>query len=87
MIRWIDGALLADVWDELDLPEPIREAWRLAVFVAQEPFGIDGEWYAMKEIAPGTTSRAWIRRAERLRLPPPPPPRWSRFDPRPPPTS
>lgn len=86
MIRWMDGALLVDVWDELDLPDPIREAWRLAVFIAREPFEIDAEWYAMKE-TPGTTSQAWIRRAERLRLPPSPPPRRSRFDPRPPPTS
>lgn len=89
MIRWIDGALLADVWDELDLPQPIREAWKLAVLIAREPFDIDTEWYAMKEITPGTTSQAWIRRAQRLNIPPPPKPqpRRSRFDPRPPPTA
>ena len=26
--RWIDGALLVDVWDELTLPEPLRRAWQ-----------------------------------------------------------
>ena len=26
--RWIDGALLVDLWDELDLPDPLRAAWQ-----------------------------------------------------------
>lgn len=81
-IRWIDGALLADAWDELDLPELIREAWKLAVFIAREPFDIDAEWYAMEQIVPGQTSQVWSRQTKRLRLPKPPPPRRSRFDPR-----
>lgn len=85
MIRWIDGALLIDVWDELDLPDPIREAWKLAVFIAREPFDIDAEWYAMEQIVSGQTSQVWNRQTKRLRLPKPPPPRRSRFDPRPPP--
>jgi len=26
--RWVDGALLVDLWPELDLPEPVRAAWQ-----------------------------------------------------------
>src|SRR5680860_1269693 len=26
--RWVDGALLVDLWDELDLPDPLRKAWQ-----------------------------------------------------------
>jgi hypothetical protein len=26
-ILYVDGALLIDLWDELDLPEPIRGSW------------------------------------------------------------
>ena len=26
--RWVDGALLVDLWSELDLPEPVRAAWQ-----------------------------------------------------------
>ena len=26
--RWVDGALLVDLWDELDLPDPLRAAWQ-----------------------------------------------------------
>lgn len=28
MCRWLDGALLVDLWDELDLPDPLRTAWQ-----------------------------------------------------------
>ena len=31
LLDWIDGALLIDLWDELDLPPVIREAWQPAV--------------------------------------------------------
>ena len=31
MIRWMDGALLVDVWDELDLPDPVRSDWKWAI--------------------------------------------------------
>lgn len=83
MIRWVDGALLVDVWDELDLPDPVREAWMWPIRLALEPmrpntlsFGGD----------PFLTSTAWIRGYEPLPPPPPPPPpRRTRFDPRPPP--
>lgn len=34
MMRWVDGALLVDVWDELVLPEKIRAAWEPAVAAA-----------------------------------------------------
>lgn len=26
--RWVDGALLVDLWSELDLPDPVRDAWQ-----------------------------------------------------------
>ncbi|GEP39604.1 hypothetical protein NPS01_32670 [Nocardioides psychrotolerans] len=26
--RWVDGALLVDLWDELDLPKQLRAAWQ-----------------------------------------------------------
>jgi transcriptional regulator with XRE-family HTH domain len=31
IMRWVDGALLIDLWDELDLPSRIRAAWEPAV--------------------------------------------------------
>lgn len=34
LIDWIDGALLVDLWPELKVPEPIRQAWLPAVTVA-----------------------------------------------------
>lgn len=27
LIRWVDGALLVDVWREMELPRPVRAAW------------------------------------------------------------
>ncbi len=27
MLRWIDGGLLVDLWEELELPDPVRKAW------------------------------------------------------------
>jgi len=29
--RWVDGALLVDLWDELDLPDPLRKAWQTLI--------------------------------------------------------
>lgn len=34
LMRWVDGALLVDVWDELDLLPRIRAAWAPAVQAA-----------------------------------------------------
>lgn len=34
LIDWVDGALLIDLWDELKLPQAIRDAWRPAVDLA-----------------------------------------------------
>lgn len=34
MMRWVDGALLVDVWSELVLPEKIRTTWEPAVEAA-----------------------------------------------------
>jgi hypothetical protein len=34
IMRWVDGALLVDVWTELVLPEKIRAAWEPAVQAA-----------------------------------------------------
>lgn len=85
MIRWMDGALLVDVWDELDLPEPVRKEWKWAIRLALEPLQVDTLRFFQAE-DPDLTPRAWIRSRQPLPPPPPPPaPRRSRFDPRPPP--
>jgi transcriptional regulator with XRE-family HTH domain len=34
IMRWVDGALLVDIWTELVLPEQIRAAWKPAVQAA-----------------------------------------------------
>jgi len=26
--RWVDGALLVDLWEELDIPVALRDAWQ-----------------------------------------------------------
>ena len=83
MIRWMDGALLVDLWDELDLPDPVREAWKWPIRLAVEPMRPDALSFGED---PDLTSTAWIRGYEPLPPPPPPPPpRRTRFDPRPPP--
>ena len=33
-MRWVDGALLVDLWEELELPDQIRAAWAPAVELA-----------------------------------------------------
>lgn len=33
--RWVDGALLVDLWSELDLPDPVRDAWRPLIDAAR----------------------------------------------------
>jgi|GEM_PF-576241 len=87
MIRWVDGPLLVDVWDELDLPEPVHKAWSRAIVIAKEPtspgplrFGNSADF----------TTKAWVRGYEPLpkrpRRPTEPSVRFVRtkFDPRPP---
>jgi transcriptional regulator with XRE-family HTH domain len=34
IMRWVDGALLVDVWEKLELPAQIRSAWEPAVQLA-----------------------------------------------------
>lgn len=36
MIRWLDGALLVDLWDDLELPDLVRNAWTPAYAEATE---------------------------------------------------
>jgi transcriptional regulator with XRE-family HTH domain len=31
MIRWLDGGFLVDLWEELDLPGPVRKFWTPAI--------------------------------------------------------
>ena len=85
MIRWMDGALLVDLWDELDLPDPVRQAWKWPIRLATETLWPDPFRFYLTE-DPELTSTAWVRGYEPLpHPPPPPPPRRRRFDPRPPP--
>lgn len=80
MIRWLDGALLVDVWEELDLPDPVRDAWKWPVRIAQDPIRANGLQF------PRVTSTVQIRGYEPLPPPAPPKQRRTRFDPRPPET-
>ncbi len=83
MIRWIDGGLLVDLWGELDLPDPVREAWNPAIRFATLPLVVDGLNFYFTE-NPEVARNARVRGYEPLPPPPPPPPpRRSRFDPRP----
>lgn len=41
MIRFLDGALLVDLWDDLDLPDPVRNLWALAYGDATETKRVD----------------------------------------------
>ncbi len=86
MIRWIDGALLVDLWDELDLPDPVRREWAPAIWIAREPLHPDALRFFRTE-DPELTSTAWVRGYQPLPKPPPRKPRKqrrTRFDPRPP---
>lgn len=83
MIRWLDGALLVDLWNELDLPAPVRKVWLPAIAVARESEFVGNIFHRYGE-DPETAAYARIRGFELLPPPPPPrPPRRSRFDPRP----
>lgn len=84
MIRWMDGGLLVDLWDKLDLPDPVRDAWAPAIRLATAPLELDGLRSIIFEdgfVAP----RARIRDYQFIPKPPAPPPprqRRTRFDPR-----
>lgn len=83
MIRWLDGALLVDLWDELDLPDPVRGVWLPAVAAAREGRSVyDTVHFPGQD--PETAGLATIGGYELLPKPLPAPPRRSRFDPRPP---
>ncbi|NYD31108.1 hypothetical protein BJ958_002654 [Nocardioides kongjuensis] len=82
MIRWVDGPFLVDVWDELDLPEPVRKAWKWAIVIAKEPTRPDALRFGPD---PMLTASAWIRSYEPLpKRPKQPSVRFipTRFDPR-----
>ena len=78
MIRWMDGALLVDVWDELELPDQVRQAWKWPIRLALEPVRSNALSFS------SLTSTASIQGYEPLPPPPPPRQRRTRFDPRPP---
>jgi transcriptional regulator with XRE-family HTH domain len=85
MIRWLDGGFLVDLWDQLDLPDPVRKAWEPAIRDATraESSGVFS-WHTGED--PETGPLARITWQEFLPKPPPrprPAPRRSRFDPRP----
>ena len=89
MIRWMDGGLLVDMWDELDLPDSVRAAWEPTIRGARVPVGktkVDSLGFIRREDSfEAPTAR--IRDYEPLPKPPPPPrpkQRRTRFDPRPP---
>jgi len=85
MVRWLDGGFLVDLWDQLDLPDPVRAAWEPAVRDATraESSGVFS-WHSGEDPEIGPLAR--ITWQEFLPKPPPrprPAPRRSRFDPRP----
>jgi transcriptional regulator with XRE-family HTH domain len=86
MIRWLDGGFLVDLWDDLDLPDPVRHAWQPAIDGATRIHSTNVfSWHGSDE-EPETADLARITWMEFLPKPPPPPPRRqrrTRFDPRP----
>ena len=88
MIRWLDGGFLVDLWDDLDLPDPVRHAWEPAITHATGSHSSNIFSWHYGEEDPETADLARITWMEFLPKPPPPPPRRqrrTRFDPRPPP--
>lgn len=87
MLRWLDGALLVELWHLLELPKPIRKAWQSRIDAANEGASRDA---VRAMLSDGIEPLARIRRERFLprppepEPPPPPPRRYSRFDPRPP---
>lgn len=83
MIRWLDGGFLVDLWNDLDLPEPIRRAWVPALLAATRRATADPFSWA-RAADPEAAALARVREYRPLpKPPPPPPPRRSRFDRRP----
>ncbi len=89
MIRWMDGPLLVELWDELDLPDAVRTAWKWQIVIARGPTHPD----TARILGRGDdsfTAEAWVRGHEAAprRAPGPKEPRIrfirTRFDPRPP---
>jgi len=87
MIRWIDGGLLIDLWEELDLPDPVRRSWQPAIELANHPTAADALLFFIKDKDPETAPTARVRGFDVVPPPRPPEPRQqrrTRFDPRPP---
>lgn len=67
MWRWVDGALLVDLWDELDLPRQLRAAWQPLIDHArsgpqEDPIRV-GVDHAHKQAAEERKERIAARRA------------------------
>lgn len=48
LMDWVDGALLVDLWEDLRIPPPIRDAWRPAVSAAGDG-PVERPWYGPNE--------------------------------------
>ena len=77
MIRWLDGGFLVDCWDQLDLPDPVRDAWEPAVrardavtLAATSSPGTSDEDPETGPVWPGSAGMEFLPKP-----PPPPPPR------------
>lgn len=88
MIRWLDGGFLVDLWEQFDLPDPVRDAWEPAITHATRTHSSNIFSWHYHDEDPETADLARITWMEFLPKPPAPPPRQqrrTRFDPRPPP--
>lgn len=89
MIRWMDGPLLVDLWEELELPDAVRKAWKWQIVIARGPTHPDVV-ERLRGVDLSYTNEAWIRghEAAPARATGPEEPRIrfirTRFDPRPP---
>lgn len=65
LMDWVDGALLVDLWGELRIPQPIRDAWEPAVSTAGDG-PLERPWYGPTErdvgLAPdlGESPTLWL---------------------------
>lgn len=48
LMDWVDGALLVDMWADLRIPQPIRDAWKPAVSAAGDG-PLERPWYGPTE--------------------------------------